>query len=61
MQEDRLRRRLSKLKMDMNVVRGDGNCLVRSLPFQAYLGPHPLLEMLHNTGKRQAGCRLTNV
>jgi hypothetical protein len=31
MQEDRLRRRLNKLKMDMNVVRGDGNCLVRAL------------------------------
>ena len=29
MQEDRLRKRLGKLKMDMNVVRGDGNCLVR--------------------------------
>lgn len=27
-QEDRLRRRLSKLNMDMNVCRGDGNCLV---------------------------------
>ncbi len=28
-QEDRLRRRLSKLNMDMSVCRGDGNCLVR--------------------------------
>lgn len=27
-QEDRLRRRLSKLNMDMSVCRGDGNCLV---------------------------------
>ncbi|EIE19699.1 hypothetical protein COCSUDRAFT_44530 [Coccomyxa subellipsoidea C-169] len=26
-QEDRLRRRLSKLNMDMSVCRGDGNCL----------------------------------
>lgn len=29
-QEDRLRKRLSKLNMDMNVCRGDGNCLVCS-------------------------------
>jgi hypothetical protein len=32
-QEDRLRRRLSKLQMEMNVCQGDGNCLVSSCAF----------------------------
>ncbi|BDA46742.1 probable OVARIAN TUMOR DOMAIN-containing deubiquitinating enzyme 10 at N-terminal half [Coccomyxa sp. Obi] len=35
-QEDRLRRRLSKLNMDMNVCRGDGNCLFRAVSMELW-------------------------
>ncbi|KAK9919022.1 hypothetical protein WJX75_008738 [Coccomyxa subellipsoidea] len=48
-QEDRLRRRLSKLNMDMSVCRGDGNCLFRAISMELWGS-----EDFHESVRRKA-------